>query len=576
MSAAPSSSAAAGVDRILSEAESLKFSDHQRMLVVASEAAAQAQTLGDFYRYAVALNHQAWAYAILNRHESSLTHALEALMLARAYGYPDVEARTVNVLALNFAECGIVQEAIRLYEHQLEIGRRLEDPELTSMALHDLALVHLNEGEYETALALLQESIQLTPPTLHDGLDLSITHGNLALIFCRLDRLDDALHHAQQALALASAAESQPQIGQAHFILGSIYLARGSLHDARQHASFARLYTSLSTGLALNYETLSAEIFAREDRHLDSVAAWERAYTLAIGAQIIESALGILDCLKSAYEHLGDMSGVVSAYQRMTTEIPGQQKRSSDLRFTVLRTVFAIDKAAIQAKLHLNDQKHAILHRLSHEFRTPLTIIQSTAEMVEKYGDRLSLAQRQERLQRISTQVRWMTVLLEDIVELLKLEDAGFAALPAEPLTLETLAQDALAGLERYRLPTAVVHVTLQPNAGTVHISHKSVETILVHLLTNAVKFSKTDVQLTLSVEGRLLVICVADHGIGIPVAEQQLVFQPLIRGSNLDEISGNGLGLALVAKLVERMHGTVELQSVEGVGTTVTVRLPV
>lgn len=576
MSAAHPTFSIAEVDRCLAEADSLRFTDHARMLAVASAAATQAQSLGDFYRYAVALNQQAWAYAALNRYESSLTYALEALTLARAYGHLDAEGHAVNIIALNFAECGIPHESIQLYEHQLEVGRQLADDEITAMALHDLALIYLGSGDLERALGLLLDALQRTPPDRHNGLDLSITHGNLALTYEKLGRLDEALQHAEIALQLAEGTGSPPMKGQAHFVLGSIQIARGNLQEARAHACSVEQYAGKLAGMALNYETLQAAILAKEGHHRESIAALERAYGHAIGAQNLESTVEILNSLTAAYEQTGDLAGVVSAYQRMTRDVPEQQKRSGELRFNVLRAVFAMDRAAVQAKLQLNSQKNAILHRLSHEFRTPLTVIQSTADLIQNYGERLTLEQRQERLQRISGQVRWMTVLLEDIVEMLNLEDAGFAALPAAPFTLDDLAQAALAGLERYRLPNAVVRLNIPNGTCVVHAPQRTVETILIHLLSNAVKFSRTDVQLDLSADERVLVMRVADEGIGIPSDEQKIVFQPLVRGSNLDEVSGNGLGLALVARLVEQLHGSVHLDSKEGVGTTVIVRVPI
>jgi signal transduction histidine kinase len=187
----------------------------------------------------------------------------------------------------------------------------------------------------------------------------------------------------------------------------------------------------------------------------------------------------------------------------------------------------------------------------------------------------MTLEQRQERLQGITSQVKWMTVMLDDILELLNLDENTDLALLQKPFELETLMQDVLLGLERYRLSNIRVNVQIQPDAGLIHGAQKSLETILMHLLVNAIKFSKDEVLINLAVEKNELVMKVVDQGIGILPSEHEIIFKPLVRGSNLDEVAGTGIGLAIVARLVEQIHGMIKLESGADAGTTITVRVP-
>lgn len=315
-------------------------------------------------------------------------------------------------------------------------------------------------------------------------------------------------------------------------------------------------------------EQLTAELLTAEGRHEEAAQIWEYMYRMAIERQELDYAISALGYLKAAYERTNDSAGIISTYKRLSEDIPARQKQTSELRFSVLRMVFARDKAALEAELNLSQQKTAILRRLSHEFRTPLAIIQSSSNMLEHYDDRLPLEQRQLRLQRISAQVQWMTVMLDDILEILRLDEDDAALLERSTFQLDELAQAALQQMGRYRISNLHVRVVIQPGQTHVHAAHEALQTVLVHLLTNAVKFSRGEV---LGVSENSLVMRVADHGIGILPEEQKEVFKPLFRGSNLDEVTGNGLGLAIVAKLVEQMRGTIDLDSSAGVGTTFT-----
>jgi signal transduction histidine kinase len=565
------------VDRLLAEAELNKYSDLSRMLACAEAAAAEAQTLGDFRRFALALTQQAWAYVNMNRLEPSLLHIREALILARTHRFTAIEARAVNTIALCFVQSGIMQEAARLYEYQLELGQRLQDGELQATALHDWAIMVQNDGDLDRALEMMHRALALMPPDAHQGLDHAVMHGNLALVYNDAGNLDEAVFHAQQSLMLARSGECGPLIGLAHTILASVYQSADQLEAAYGQIAAAREFVDSSepTTLSANIEFLVGVLLDHEGRRADAVHAWERAYELAVRGEMIDFAISILNKIKAAHEQSGSIGELVGVYKRLTQDIPRLQKQGSDLRFSVLQMVFAIDKAAHRSEVELNQQKSAILHRLSHEFRTPLTVIQSTAEIVEKYGERLSLEQRQERLQRITGQVRWMTVMLEDIGELLRLDDGMPPTMLVTAFELRDLVQLALDGLGRYRLPTTRVNVTLQPEQASLHGPLQTLATIATQLLSNAIKFSQAQVALDLSYTSGVLTMRVADEGIGIPKAQQAEIFKPLVRGTNLDEVTGTGVGLTIVSKLVNFLHGTIALTSVEGTGTTVTVRVP-
>lgn len=565
------------LDHYLEEADSLKYTDHKRMLAAANRARSLARQTGDLYRYAQALTHQAWAYGNLNQYEESLKTSLEVMKLTHSQGYTDIEAKAVGIASMNYCRCGMYAEAVSLYQRQLELGQDLHDPQIQAMALNDWALIKLSQHQLDDAIRMLRQSAELMSATTHNGLDKGSVYHNLALAYIDAGQFDEALLYAQRILSLEM--DAPRLMSEACVCMGMVYLRQDRLQAAQAEVAAARQWVDQAQPPIYNdnIEQLAAEVLAYEKRYTEAIAVWERMYTLALERKELDYAVEALQHIKRAYETLDDKGGIIQVYKRLAEDIPRLQQANHDLRADVLRMVFTTDKAALQAELQLNRQKHAILQRLSHEFRTPLSIIQNTVEMVQRYAHHMTPEQEQKRLDTIIGQVKWMTLMLDDILELLNSEEIDSAVLPQDTFSLEELAQRVMLGVERYRLATSRVHTHLQPSASAkAHAAYKALETITVHLVANALKFSKEDVQLILTLENDQLVTKVVDQGIGILPNEREAVFSPLVRGSNLDEVGGTGVGLAIVARLVNQIHGGIEVDSHAGAGTTITVRVPV
>jgi signal transduction histidine kinase len=563
------------VDHYLNEAERIRYDDPKRLLELAHAAADCAQALGDFRRYGRALVYQAWASVLLNHYELSLSCALEVLALAHDYHLMDIEALAVGVIGFNFVKCGILEEAGYLFEHQASLGRALDDQTIQARGLNDLAVVKMELGDYQAAVDILRHAVSLMPD-VGNGLDKSMTHLNLAFACVKTQQFDEAIEHA--GYVLVHAKDSPKTLSDAHLWIASSYLGRGELAEARVRIAAARAcVTSVSPPIYNdNLEGVTADLLVAEGRCEEAAQVWEYMYDMAMQREELDYAISALQRLKQVYERLNNTSGLISAYKRLAEDVPARQQQSSNLRFRVLRLLFTRDKASLEAELRLSQQKTAILQRLSHEFRTPLTVIQSSAEIIERYADRMTLEDRQARLQRITGQVKWMTVMLDDILQMLQMDEQDDALFAPAPFTLAELVDGALSQLQRYQVSTARVNVEMPSGQVWVQGAPQALQTILVHLLTNAVKFSSKTVWLNLSISGNNLVMRVMDEGIGIPLEEQEAVFKPLVRGSNLDEVSGSGLGLTIVAKLVRRIGGRIDLDSMIGKGTKITICVPI
>jgi PAS domain S-box-containing protein len=232
---------------------------------------------------------------------------------------------------------------------------------------------------------------------------------------------------------------------------------------------------------------------------------------------------------------------------------------------------------AVAREKELGELKSNFVSMVSHEFRTPLGIIMSSAEILADYLDRLEPEERHSHLDSISRNARRMGGMMEEVLVLSRL-DAGKMDFKPQPIDVRgfcaRLVDEVLSTTDR-RSPI-LLHVG--EITETALADESLVRHVLTNLITNAVKYSQPGqpVELRVHADGLDLVCVVQDRGIGIPEGDQQRLFNSFHRGSNVGQRQGTGLGLVIVKRCVELHGGSISLQSAPGQGTTVTVRLPV
>jgi PAS domain S-box-containing protein len=213
---------------------------------------------------------------------------------------------------------------------------------------------------------------------------------------------------------------------------------------------------------------------------------------------------------------------------------------------------------------------------VSHEFRTPLGIIQSSAEILEDYLDRLEPAERKEHLQSIRKNTRRMAELMEEAL-LIGSFDAGKMELKTVPLDLGTfvrrLVDEVLSATDR-RCP---IELSVAEIPAELNVDERLLRHIFTNLLTNAVKYSDINrlVRFEIGYDEAEIVCAIRDQGIGIPEADREWLFNAFHRGHNVSDRPGTGLGLVIVKRCVDLHGGSIKVESKLGEGTTVTVRLP-
>ncbi len=234
-------------------------------------------------------------------------------------------------------------------------------------------------------------------------------------------------------------------------------------------------------------------------------------------------------------------------------------------------------REALDKEKELSELKSRFVTMASHEFRTPLSTILSSASLIGKYNEPGHLSNRIKHIERIKSSVHNLTSILNDFLSLGKLEEGKIYCTPVE-FDITDFVSEIVSELKELTKPGQKI---IQSHKGTnskVLLDKNLTRNICINLLSNAVKYSSENspIEFLTTLNENELIITVKDFGMGIPEPEQQHIFERFFRANNAANIQGTGLGLNIVKKYVELMGGTVSFESVADKGTTFTVILPV
>jgi len=230
---------------------------------------------------------------------------------------------------------------------------------------------------------------------------------------------------------------------------------------------------------------------------------------------------------------------------------------------------------ALAKERELNELKSRFVSMASHEFRTPLTTMMNSLTLIAHYSESRDKENLRKYLGKIKTSIKSLIDILNDFLSVGKLEEGMVQNTPF-PFNLKVFMEEIVTEMKTFGAESQLVahhHIGLED----INLDHRLLKNILFNLISNAVKFSPENSRVEISsiVRDHEIEISVKDHGIGISEADQKHLFERFFRGHNATYIQGTGLGLNIVAKYVELMNGTIQLESIENKGTAVTIRLP-
>ena len=273
---------------------------------------------------------------------------------------------------------------------------------------------------------------------------------------------------------------------------------------------------------------------------------------------------------KARRDEIGEMARAVAVFRNNAIEL-AQSQLGLIQQATML-------EEKLEQEQRLSTLQRNFVSMVSHEFRTPLTIIDGHAQRLIKLKDTLQPAAIDERAHKIRSAVLRMTRVMETLLTSSRLFE-GNPSLHFHPRDIDPvkLLHD-VCHLHREIAPGANIQEDFRKVTATLHGDLHLLFQALSNLLSNALKYSPqgSEVRVSARVEGRELRISVKDQGLGIPPADLPLLFERYHRGGNVGDITGTGIGLYLVKMVVELHQGRISVESKLGQGAEFVMRVPV
>ncbi len=270
----------------------------------------------------------------------------------------------------------------------------------------------------------------------------------------------------------------------------------------------------------------------------------------------------------SELEHMN--LGLQSQIQERKLAEQALQKSLTDLKEAEQEIL-----ASLEREKELGVLKSRFVSMASHEFRTPLTTILSSANLIGKYTEKEHQVSREKHITRIQKNVQHLTNILNDFLSLEKLE-SGAQKIDKNQVAIQSLIGEIIEEITPSLKKDQHIKASLESLA--ILTDEHVLKNVLINLISNASKYSDENdpIEIIVTRSKGGLDLSVKDVGIGIPKEEQKNLFGRFYRAANVTNIQGTGLGLNIVKKYVDLLNGSITFISEEGKGSVFTVSIPV
>ena len=272
----------------------------------------------------------------------------------------------------------------------------------------------------------------------------------------------------------------------------------------------------------------------------------------------------------------------VGKFTYLINAVPLADKDGSINRILVVEKNITPQKQAeirlqknLEKERELNEMKSRFVSMASHEFRTPLTTINSSAGLIQNYLDKGMLDKAPKHVERIRNSVRNLTSILNDFLSLEKLE-SGKINIERKACKLHATIAEVAEEFDQYKKLGQEIKINGDKEL-IVESDQNLIKNILINLVSNSLKYSpeNSEVLVEFHDNGASVSLYVTDKGIGIPAKDKENMFERFFRAGNVTNIEGTGLGLTIVKRYLDLLGGQIDFDSEEGHGTTFKIDIP-
>jgi len=233
-------------------------------------------------------------------------------------------------------------------------------------------------------------------------------------------------------------------------------------------------------------------------------------------------------------------------------------------------------RKTLEKEHELNELKSRFISTASHEFRTPLSAILSSAALIERQNENGKEDIRKKHVHKIKSNVKNLVTILDDFLSFSKLEEGKIKPQPRR-FDLVQYCKTLIEGIEPSKKEGQRITLATNYTSIWVHLDPKLLNHIILNLISNSIKYSGVNKEIGLAITRKdgQITLAITDQGIGIPQEDQEKLFNRFFRAKNAENIEGTGLGLNIVKRYTELMGGTVHFKSEVLKGTTFFIELP-
>lgn len=520
-----------------------------------------------------------YAYARTGEYVESLRSFIRLQQISLEQGDRKQEATAYMGRGLVYSFSGNQEKAIEVINASLHIFQRIEDLFGQITALSNLSNVYAMIGDYESALHYGLQALTISEATDSTGVTARLIYSNIGAAYLRLKNFLAARAYLEKALTLAYTAQDPYVQLLVHLELGRLCSAQADYPEAISH-----LHTALTAATAqgqkmFEYEAHEAlaQVYQATGELQKVITHQQHFYTIRDSVINLQNKtrLGVIEL----EQELEAVRREAAISKRLAAELERQvQERTADLKASLDRETHLAQELerALGHEVELQRLKTHIINTASHEFRTPLSIISLSMEMLCDRLEQLSPEKRAHYRNRVREQILYLTDMLQDIFAINTANDVE----PEYALyRFDDFCRQLEQTLFRELQQTSAITFVYTNSTDPITTDFQMVKRILFNLIVNSIKFSDRAAPITVCCEqtAQAIIIRVTDQGIGIPADELTRIFDLFYRASNVETRRGLGLGLSIVQKLVHTLKGNVSAES-PGLnqGSTFHVHLPI
>ncbi len=487
------------------------------------------------------------------------------------------------------------QTALSYYRQSLAANKAFGDQRLEAIIFNNMGIVYVDQGIQDSAIVYHQKALALRKELGNDhGIVQSLA--NLGEVYQISEDFNKGLRYFLDAQKISEANNHQPMMPYISEKLGEIYLSLRKLDSAGVYFNKALIQKKEEgnySGLNSTYRNLSK--LSEEQGNYKKSLEYYKLYKAVQDSVFNTAKDSELAEVQAKYDTERQEREIISLQQKNREKTLWQNIFGTATLvafvFIVLivqffrfrnkknRELLVIEGKQRQQLEEMDRLKSRFFHNISHEFRTPLTLILGPLDKLRKHVDEAM----RPTVDVIDRNGKRLLKLINQLLELSKIE-AGKTTLKAAYMDIVPLLKGwAMSFHSMAEMKDIKLSVHSEKEAFYSYIDKGKMEEIIINLLSNALKYTSVGGEVSVNLKAKeengqkYLSIAVSDTGEGIPEEEQDYIFDRFYQAANADSdnVVGTGIGLSLIKELVDLHKGTIAVQSEVGVGSTFEIKLP-